>query len=217
MSRSRAIFYAFLGLGILVVGSQAVFASTDGTHASDVASTATATPTATAHPDQDWNIAGTIKAMNGEFWNVQGFAIRVTSDTRVTGDLPTIGGYVQASGVVQSDGTWLATDLQVGHDSPTATPTSQPTSTSTATLTATATAPPNPSATPTATPTIIIETAPHESASSSVTPEGRDDDASRSSNQHNPKVHPNKGHHGEKGDARDKPSHDAGHRPSGDN
>lgn len=218
MSRSRVIFYVFLGLGLLIVGSQAVFASTDGPHSSVVLATATATPTATAHPNQGWNIAGTIQAMNGEFWNVQGFAIRVTSDTRITGDLPTIGDYVQASGVVQSDGTWLATDLHVGHDSPTATPTSQPTSTSTntATLTATATATPSPSATPTATPTVVIETATPDLESSFVTPVGQDDDDSQSSDHHNPKVHPNKGRHGAKGDAREEPSHDAGHRPSGD-
>ena len=211
MSRSRVTFFAILGLGLLVIGSQAVFASSESTHAPIVAATAT------VHPDQDWNIAGTIQAMNGEFWNVQGFAIRVTSDTRIIGDLPTIGEYVQASGVVQSDGTWLATDLHIGHDSPTATPTSQPSNTSTATPTntATVTATPSATATPTASLHVILETATPHVRLSPAPPVVQDNDDSRTSDHHVPVGHPHQDHHGQKSDAHDKPNHGAGHQAPG--
>lgn len=207
MSRSRVIFYAVLGLGLLIVGSQAVFASTEST-----GTTATiATATATVPPDRSWNIAGTIQAMNGEFWNVQGFAIRVTADTRITGDLPTIGSYVRAAGVVQADGTWLTTDLQVGRDSATATPTSAPTDTSTATPTASAT--PSATATPISNELIVFHpTTPH-ARPPSVTPVRPEPDADARPNGHGNQD--SQDHHRKGSNARDK--HDHGDvRPASD-
>jgi len=109
-----------------------------------------------------WHIAGTIQMMNGEFWDVQGFVVQVTNATSITGDLPSIGTYVDARGTVQPNGTWLATSLIVGKTvaatsspTPSATPTPEDTSTPvpTAPATATATAPPSATATPLATST----------------------------------------------------------------
>src|SRR5258708_1643167 len=42
-------------------------------------------------PRSDWEISGTIEAMNGQFWNIQGFSIRVNDTTAVTGGIPTVG------------------------------------------------------------------------------------------------------------------------------
>lgn len=164
MKRPRIAFYAILAVAGLIVGAQVVFASTDSAvKAAPSAPILTATPTVEAN--RAWNIAGTIQAMNGEFWNVQGFAVRVDSTTRIIGDLPSIGSYVEAKGTVQSDGTWLATELHVGHanavpaETATGTPVpehSLPTAIQTATVTSTAT----PTATSTTTVTVAPEVVP---------------------------------------------------------
>ncbi|HUX85883.1 MAG TPA: DUF5666 domain-containing protein [Chloroflexota bacterium] len=113
-----------------------------------------------------WHIAGTIQMMNGEFWDVQGFVIQVTGTTKITGDLPSIGTSVDATGNVQPDGTWLATSVSVGQtvpmaESPTSSPTSTPPSTSTPVPTATAT----PVATATATALATVTASPVATAS----------------------------------------------------
>ncbi len=65
-------------------------------------------------PAPDWDIAGTIQQINGEFWTIEGFVVRVTVETQVVGDVPTIGTFARAQGIVVADGTWLATSIQVG-------------------------------------------------------------------------------------------------------
>ncbi len=185
MSRSRLIFYGILGLGLLIVGSQAVFASSSN------ASLATTAAAPTTSPDRNWSISGTIQAMNGEFWNIQGFAIRVTSVTHISGDLPTIGSFVRAQGTVQPDGTWLATDVHIGSDSLSATPTSVPTSTSTPTPTPTAQ--PTATATPTEVPDVFERLTPH--ATPPRASDEPDHDAGRPGNHVLPTVHPIKPHH----------------------
>ncbi|HVC32254.1 MAG TPA: DUF5666 domain-containing protein [Chloroflexota bacterium] len=163
MSRSRVIGYTILAVALLVVGAQAVFASADSAPTRALAITPTA-----ATQGQDWNIDGTIQAMNGEFWNIQGFAVRVDSTTPISGDLPAIGSYVQASGTVQADGTWLVKDLRVGHGSAaptsTATSTAMPTDTpAPAAADVAATDESTPTATPTDTPAepaYVVPTAP---------------------------------------------------------
>jgi hypothetical protein len=88
----------------------------------------------------DWSISGTLQAINGQNWDVQGFAIRVDSATTVTGGVPIVGSFVSATGRVLPGGTWLATTVQIGVSS-------SPTATSTPTATAT----PVPTSTPTPT------------------------------------------------------------------
>lgn len=87
-------------------------------------------PRAAADNQGPWHIQGPISAMNGEFWDVGGFVIRVASSTRVTGGVPAIGTPIGASGIVQPDGTWLATDVEVvGSGDATATATPSPSAT----------------------------------------------------------------------------------------
>ncbi|MGH2460188.1 MAG: DUF5666 domain-containing protein [Chloroflexota bacterium] len=206
MSRSRVIFYAVLGLGLLIVGSQAVFAATESAGATANAIVATAT----LPPDRSWNIAGTIQAMNGEFWNVQGFAILVTDDTQITGDLPTVGSYVRAGGVVQSDGTWLTTNLHVGQASGTATPTAAPTDTSTPLPTATAI--PSATATPTTTPIVNLPVVFHPSPALVHVPvvvpaRPGDDDGARPGDRGASNAHANQERRHKGGGARDQGDH----------
>ena len=124
-------------------------------------------------PSSDWNISGRIQEMNGNFWVIQGFSIRVNDDTRVSGIIPTVGAFAAAEGIVQPDATWLATRIRVSDqeitstpvNSPTATPTEHGTVPNTATPTATATATgtipntPTPTMTPTPTATEPTRTA----------------------------------------------------------
>lgn len=127
MSRSRLVFYVILGIVGLLLAVQAALAASDARSAAG--QVLTVTPT--ADPGDGWHIAGTVQAMNGQFWSVQGFVIRVDPTTRIRGDLPTIGSYVEATGTVSSDGTWIATEIRVGHAQLPATTTStvMPTST----------------------------------------------------------------------------------------
>jgi hypothetical protein len=115
----------------------------------------------------DWNISGTLQALNGQFWDVQGFTFRVNANTKVSGDTPSIGDFVSAEGVVLPDGSWLATAVRLRRaNTPTATSTSTPVSSTTNTPTQTPTNSPTnqtptntPTNTPTATPTEVEETA----------------------------------------------------------
>ncbi len=139
----------------------------------------------------DWNISGQIQQMNGQFWLIQGFSVRVTDATSVTGALPTVGTFARAQGTVGSDGTWQATSIQVGDAaemSPTATVT--PSSLSDASATATPEATDTPTATivpptqaPTATSTtpprtIVVGTANQDSEGKHI---GQDNGAARGS------------------------------------
>jgi hypothetical protein len=113
-------------------------------------------------PSSDWSISGQIQEMNGNFWVIQGFSIRVNDDTRVSGVIPTIGAFAAAEGIVQADATWLATRIRVSDrddftptpvDTATVTATSSETVTSTPTPTSTTTVVGTVSQTPTPTPT----------------------------------------------------------------
>src|SRR5579884_2938014 len=101
MNRSRVVFYAVLAAGVLMVGSQAVLASGDAIEAPPP-------PTTRALATRDWHVSGTIQAMNGEFWTIQGQVIRVTSSTRVRGEIPVVGSVADATGEILPDGTWQA-------------------------------------------------------------------------------------------------------------
>lgn len=119
MSRARLTVYAVLAAALLVVGAHTVTAAADPPMAR-----ATPLPTPT---DREWSLSGPIQSMNGEFWSVQGFVIRVTGSTQIIGDLPSIGSVVSARGTVLADGTWLATELRIGQATPTPSPTPFPT------------------------------------------------------------------------------------------
>ncbi|HLZ07664.1 MAG TPA: DUF5666 domain-containing protein, partial [Chloroflexota bacterium] len=128
-------------IALLVVARMANIGSASRTEAA-VASLDSAT-------SNDWSISGRIQEMNGNFWLVQGFSIRVNDNTQISGVIPTVGTFAMAEGIVQPDSTWLATQIQVtDHEELTPTPTATgavaapntPTPTSTATATATSTA-----------------------------------------------------------------------------
>jgi hypothetical protein len=115
----------------------------------------------------DWEISGTLQAMNGQFWIVQGFAIRVVDSTTVSGGIPTVGEIVSASGIVLPDGTWVAKLVTVGSTAtatatgtPTSTTTPLATATSTPVMTATATATATNTGVPTATSTLAASRTP---------------------------------------------------------
>lgn len=108
MTRSRLVFYAILVAAAVMVGGQAVLAS------SDAIETPLPTPARSVPAQNDWHVSGTIQAMNGEFWTIDGQVIRVTSSTRVSGDVPVVGSYANATGTVLSDGTWQASELRIG-------------------------------------------------------------------------------------------------------
>ena len=143
--RRISIVVALTIVAIALVARVAVFGHGNRTEAA----VASIEPAAAS----DWNISGQIQQMNGQFWMIQGFSVRVTDATRVTGALPTVGTFARAQGTVGSDGTWQATSIQVGDAaemSPTATVT--PSSLSDASATAT------PEATDTPTATIVPST-----------------------------------------------------------
>jgi hypothetical protein len=126
-------------------------------------------------PQADWNISGTLQAMNGQFWNVQGFSFRVDASTVVTGGVPTIGSHVSAEGIVLPDGTWLARRVRVGDEgtatnTPTSTSTGTASPTNTPTTASTATATNSPTATPTNAPTNTPTATPSSTAQSTLTP-----------------------------------------------
>lgn len=144
---SVAAFVA-LALGISAV------ASALGSSPTAESSAARAIPYVTTTDREPWEIVGSIQQMNGEFWTVEGFVFRVTSATRAEGEVPSIGTIVRAKGIVQPDGTWLATEILIGNaattpDAPMPTPTQPPTATAEPTSTAT----PNPTDTPIPLPT----------------------------------------------------------------
>jgi len=97
-------------------------------------------------PSSDWSISGQIQEMNGNFWVIQGFSIRVNDDTRVSGVIPTIGAFAAAEGIVQTDATWLATRIRVS-DRDDFTPTPVDSATATATSSETVTSTPTPTTT----------------------------------------------------------------------
>lgn len=167
MRRRQLVALGSIGVLVLLVGVSTAMAS-PGSSVRESPAGATATPTATARPASDWHIDGAIQAMNGEFWTVQGFVFRVTNSTRIDSSTPlVIGAQIHASGVVQSDGTWLATHVWTDRSGQSATPTATVPATSTATATAistatatatsTSTAAPTDTATPTSTPTVTSE------------------------------------------------------------
>jgi hypothetical protein len=78
-------------------------------------------------------------------WDVQGFVFRVDASTVVNGETPVVGSIVSAAGTVLSDGTWLATTVQIGAS---ASPTTS----------AAATATPLANATPTTIPAVATST-----------------------------------------------------------
>lgn len=162
MRRTRVIFLGSIAVA-LVVGISTAMASPGPGLLSDSTPTSTATPTATARADAPWTIEGTIQAMNGQFWTVQGFVIRVTADTQIDSSSPlAIGDRIHASGIVQPDGTWLATHVWTDNGRqptpPASTQTPTPASTGTATVTQTST--PTVTSTITATPTVTITVTP---------------------------------------------------------
>jgi len=164
MFRTRTLIGPLLvAAGLIVVGIHRVSASPAPTP------TVPMTMTPVVQIDdaaKTWHVAGTIQMMNGQFWDVQGFVIQVTDTTKIDGDLPSIGTNVDAKGVVESDGTWLATSIVVGQTVP-ATPSTTPSTTATpqntstpfptATATATATAPATATDTPLPTATVTTE------------------------------------------------------------
>jgi len=151
------------------IAAKVLTATTGITSAADAPGLASAaalfgTPTASPAP---WNIAGTIQQMNGQFWEIQGFAVRVTPSTRVTGDVPSVGVYARAVGTVDSAGTWTATQVWVGQAAtePTSTPvpteqtfpaTATPTDPAVPTVASSPTDTPSPAATVTPLPTATI-------------------------------------------------------------
>ncbi len=151
----------------------------------DADRTSTSTPTATGRADAPWSLDGAIQAMNGQFWTVQGFVIRVTVDTRIDSATPlAIGDQIHASGIVQSDGTWLATHIWTGRveqpSSPTSSPTATPTPLGTSTPTATSTASATPTTTPTVSPTVASDDS--EDVRSSDDEDDDDEDVDRPGN-----------------------------------
>jgi hypothetical protein len=143
----------------------------------------------------DWEISGTLQSMNGQFWNVQGFAIRVVDTTTVSGGIPTIGENVSASGVVLPDGTWVAKRVTVGPTATasatgTPTPTTTPLATVTSTPVMTSTATATNTGVPTATSTVAASRTPKArgTPSADVDRDDRDDPDDRR-DQPPPKVH----------------------------
>lgn len=139
---------------VAVVGAKAALGVGSSETAAAVATPLAALPTSTPDSTSPWDISGTIQQMNGEFWEIQGFAIRVSNATEVTGDVPSNGVFVRAQGTVDSDGIWQAGRIWVGSaTTPVATnPTdttlpTTPTASATATPSPTATATPKPLAT----------------------------------------------------------------------
>ncbi|HLH73479.1 MAG TPA: DUF5666 domain-containing protein [Chloroflexota bacterium] len=150
MLRVRMLVWSLLVVAGLIIGIHKVSASPGAITSASI------TPTPIVQIDnatKTWHVAGTIQVMNGEFWDVQGFVIQVTDMTKITGDLPSIGTFVDATGTVQADGTWLATSVVVGKSAPTATVTATTTATPLETATATPTRVPNFESVTTATPT----------------------------------------------------------------
>jgi hypothetical protein len=131
------------------------------THSSALAQV-TAVAATPATPTSDWDITGQIQEMNGQFWDIQGFVVKVTASTSVVGVVPSVGEYASATGTVAPDGTWLASAIQVGDtlaSIPTATTTPTNTAVPTATPTATSTSTAQPTATPSAVPPTPTSTA----------------------------------------------------------
>jgi hypothetical protein len=150
MARSRILFYVILAVAGLIVGGHAVLASADPPPGS------TPIPTSTVTAERGWHVTGVIQSMNGEFWNIQGSAVRVTTTTHIVGDLPVVGSYVEAQGIVKPDGTRLVTELRVGRTPSKAAAMSPVTAASTPSTVADRETPvpsPTPTVTPTVTPT----------------------------------------------------------------
>jgi hypothetical protein len=151
-----AIWGSLLAIALLL-GVTTAMASPGPALLTESELTSASTPTTTPAPNEPWKLDGTIQAMNGQFWTVQGFVIRVTDATRIDSSVPlVIGMQIHAAGTIASDATWLATHIWTDHDDKTATTTATatPTSTLTATPVSTATSTPTPTATPTNSPTV---------------------------------------------------------------
>jgi hypothetical protein len=114
---------------------------------------------ASATPGDGWNVAGTIEQMNGEFWNVQGFVFRVTAATKVRGDVPSVGTYASATGIVLPDGSWQATAVTVGQAPATPAGSATPSVTDTP-IAPTPTSTPVPTTLPPASPTVTVPSSP---------------------------------------------------------
>jgi hypothetical protein len=108
---------ALLGIVVVLVGATLVVVSSHRAALSPLSAPATfppSGPVATVGRASVWNIAGAITQMNGDSWAIQGFIIRIDRSTEIDGDLPSIGTYTEAEGIVQPDTTWLATRVRLG-------------------------------------------------------------------------------------------------------
>jgi hypothetical protein len=154
----------------LVIGAATAAASPDRVP-TPTAAAPTSTPTALS--DSQWHIGGVIQAINGQFWTVAGFVVRVNSQTRIESSEPlSTGVAIQVWGIVEPDGTWQATLIRL--DSPdTPTPTSTPTPSAT----------PTPTNTATATPTVTVTPRPTDTPG-----EREDDDTSARKDEENSKA-----------------------------
>ena len=152
---------------VAVLGAKVALGVGSSETAAAVATPLATLPTSTPDSTSPWDISGTIQQMNGEFWEIQGFAIRVTSSTEVTGDVPSNGVFVRAQGTVDSDGIWQAGRVWVG-SATTPVATSPTDTTLPATPTASATATPSPTAT--ATPKPLATSTPRNGKPASLPP-----------------------------------------------
>ena len=163
MGKTKLAIWGSLLAIALLVGVTTAMASPGPALFTESEPTSTSAPTTTPVPNEPWQLDGTIQAMNGQFWTVQGFVIRVTDATRIDSSVPlVIGTQIHAVGTIASDATWLATHIWTDRDATTSTPTATttpmntptatPIDTTTSTSTATATA--TPTAIPTSTPTV---------------------------------------------------------------
>jgi len=149
---------------VALVGAKAALGTASPDTDAAIATSLTAQPTSTPPSTAPWDISGTIRQMNGDFWEIQGYAIRVTGSTQVTGDVPSNGVFIRAQGTVDSDGTWQATRIWVGvATTPTASTTQEsasPLAPPTPTVTATARSTPSPTSTATPKPSATATTRP---------------------------------------------------------
>lgn len=147
---------------VAIVGAKVALGVGSSETAAAVATPLATLPTSTPDSASPWDISGRIQQMNGEFWEIQGFAIRVSNATEVTGDVPSNGVFVRAQGTVDSEGIWQAGRVWVGSaTTPVAT---NPTETTVPTgPTAAATLTPTPSPTVSATPEPLATSTPGNS------------------------------------------------------
>lgn len=109
----RARLLAAAAIIALAIGINAIEAMLEPPSATKTSAALAASDEA-IDTDAPWEILGQIQQMNGQFWTVEGFVFRVTSATKAEGDVPSIGTKVRATGIVQPDGTWLATEIRIG-------------------------------------------------------------------------------------------------------